>query len=159
MTCPENRHCANCIGTLSLPIKSVVSCHTTSKCRSGYQCGLDATWLASRVISRAQVGEAVRLFHRLGRVRQRPLHPQGPRLRRTPRLPVRRSPARQLRRNRLRMYVRRIVISLCVKLMLLAITYFYFRPYTPWVKKQDTKLLPVTSPSINRFLKFFRWQT
>ena len=31
---------------------------------------------------------------------------------------------------------------------------------TPWVnKKQDTKLLPVTSPSSNRFSQFFRWQT
>ena len=26
-------------------------------------------------------------------------------------------------------------------------------------KKQDTKLLPVTSPNVNRFSKFFHWQT
>jgi len=32
---------------------------------------------------------------------------------------------------------------------------------TPWVKKQDTKLMPVTSPDNNNswFSKFFRWQT
>jgi len=29
-------------------------------------------------------------------------------------------------------------------------------PYTTlWVKKHDTKLLPITSPNVNRFLKFF----
>ena len=28
---------------------------------------------------------------------------------------------------------------------------------TPWVKKQDTKLLPITSPNVNRFSKLFRW--
>ena len=27
--------------------------------------------------------------------------------------------------------------------------------YTLWVKKQDTKLLPITSPNINRFSNFF----
>jgi len=27
------------------------------------------------------------------------------------------------------------------------------------LKKQDTKLLPITSPSVNRFSKFFHWQT
>ena len=26
-------------------------------------------------------------------------------------------------------------------------------------KKQDTKLLPITSPNVNRFSKFFNWQT
>jgi len=26
-------------------------------------------------------------------------------------------------------------------------------------KKQDTKLLPITSPNFNRFSKFFHWQT
>jgi len=26
-------------------------------------------------------------------------------------------------------------------------------------KKQDTKLMPITSPNINRFSKFFHWQT
>ena len=26
-------------------------------------------------------------------------------------------------------------------------------------KKQDTKLLPITSPNVNRFSKFFQWQT
>jgi len=26
-------------------------------------------------------------------------------------------------------------------------------------KKQDTKLLPITSPNVNRFSKFFHWQT
>ena len=31
MTCPGNRHSANCIGTLSLPIKSVVSCQDDVK--------------------------------------------------------------------------------------------------------------------------------
>jgi len=32
--------------------------------------------------------------------------------------------------------------------------------YTRWVKKkQDTKLLPITSPNINRFSQFFYWQT
>jgi len=30
---------------------------------------------------------------------------------------------------------------------------------TPWVIKQDTKLLPKTSPNVNRFSKFFRWQS
>jgi len=30
---------------------------------------------------------------------------------------------------------------------------------TAWVKKQDTKLLPITSPNVNRFSKFFHWQT
>ena len=30
---------------------------------------------------------------------------------------------------------------------------------TPRVKKQDTKLLPITSPNINRFSKFLHWQT
>jgi len=31
---------------------------------------------------------------------------------------------------------------------------------TPWVnKKQDTKLLPITSPNNNWFSQFFRWQT
>ena len=27
------------------------------------------------------------------------------------------------------------------------------------LKKQDTKLLPITSPNVNRFSKFFHWQT
>ena len=31
MTCPGNRHCANCTGTLSLPIKSAVSCQDDVK--------------------------------------------------------------------------------------------------------------------------------
>ena len=31
--------------------------------------------------------------------------------------------------------------------------------YTVSQKKQDTKLLPITSPNVNRFSKFFRWQT
>jgi len=26
-------------------------------------------------------------------------------------------------------------------------------------KKQDTKLLPITSPNVNRFSNFFHWQT
>jgi len=29
----------------------------------------------------------------------------------------------------------------------------------PWVKKQDTNLLPITSPNVNRFSKFFREHT
>jgi len=29
--------------------------------------------------------------------------------------------------------------------------------YTVSQKKQDTKLLPITSPNINRFSKFFHW--
>ena len=28
--------------------------------------------------------------------------------------------------------------------------------YTPWAKKQDIKLFPITSPNVNQFLKFFR---
>jgi len=28
---------------------------------------------------------------------------------------------------------------------------------TPWVKKQDTKLLPITSPNVNRFSKCCHW--
>jgi len=31
--------------------------------------------------------------------------------------------------------------------------------YTVSQKKQDTKLLPITSPNFNRFSKFFHWQT
>jgi len=31
--------------------------------------------------------------------------------------------------------------------------------YTLSQKKQDTKLLPITSPNVNRFSKFFHWQT
>jgi len=31
--------------------------------------------------------------------------------------------------------------------------------YTLCLKKQDTKLLPITSPNVNRFSKFFHWQT
>ena len=31
--------------------------------------------------------------------------------------------------------------------------------YTVSQKKQDTKLLPITSPNVNRFSKFFHWQT
>ena len=31
--------------------------------------------------------------------------------------------------------------------------------YTVSQKKQDTKLLPITSPNVNRFSKFFYWQT
>ena len=27
------------------------------------------------------------------------------------------------------------------------------------LKKQDTRLLPITSPNVNRFSKFFHWQT
>ena len=27
------------------------------------------------------------------------------------------------------------------------------------LKKQDTKLLPITSPNVNRFSNFFHWQT
>jgi len=27
------------------------------------------------------------------------------------------------------------------------------------LKKQDTTLLPITSPNVNRFSKFFHWQT
>jgi len=30
---------------------------------------------------------------------------------------------------------------------------------TPWVKKRDNKLLAITSPNVNRFLKFFHWQS
>ena len=30
---------------------------------------------------------------------------------------------------------------------------------TLWVKKQDTKLLPITSLNINRFSNFFHWRT
>jgi len=30
---------------------------------------------------------------------------------------------------------------------------------TPWVKKQDTKHLPITFPNVNRFSKFFHCQT
>ena len=33
------------------------------------------------------------------------------------------------------------------------------RLYTVSQKKQDTKLLPITSPNVNRFSKFFHWQT
>jgi len=29
--------------------------------------------------------------------------------------------------------------------------------YTVSQKKQDTKLLPITSPNVNRFSKFFHW--
>ena len=36
--------------------------------------------------------------------------------------------------------------------------YTYARMYTV-SKKQDTKLLPITSPNVNRFSKFFHWQT
>ena len=35
----------------------------------------------------------------------------------------------------------------------------YLKYYTISQKKQDTKLMPITSPNVNRFLKFFRWQT
>ena len=31
--------------------------------------------------------------------------------------------------------------------------------YTLCLKKQDTKLLPITSQNVNRFSKFFYWQT
>ena len=31
--------------------------------------------------------------------------------------------------------------------------------YTVSQKKQDTKLLPITSPNVNRFSKFFHWQS
>ena len=31
--------------------------------------------------------------------------------------------------------------------------------YTVSQKKQDTKLLPITFPNVNRFSKFFHWQT
>ena len=31
--------------------------------------------------------------------------------------------------------------------------------YTVSQKKQDTKLLPITSANVNRFSKFFHWQT
>jgi len=35
-----------------------------------------------------------------------------------------------------------------------------FEPYLHCVsKKQDTKFLPITSPNVNRFSKFFHWQT
>ena len=30
---------------------------------------------------------------------------------------------------------------------------------TLWVQKQDTELWPITFPNVNRFSKFFRWQT
>jgi len=33
------------------------------------------------------------------------------------------------------------------------------RLYTVSQKKQDTKLLPITSLNVNRFSKFFHWQT
>jgi len=33
------------------------------------------------------------------------------------------------------------------------------RNYTVSQKKQDTKLLPITSPNVNRFSKFFHWLT
>ena len=35
----------------------------------------------------------------------------------------------------------------------------YAAQYTVSQKKQDTKLLPITSPNVNRFSKFFHWQT
>jgi len=31
--------------------------------------------------------------------------------------------------------------------------------YSVSQKKQDTKLLPITSPNVNRFSRFFHWQT
>jgi len=31
--------------------------------------------------------------------------------------------------------------------------------YTLCLEKQDIKLLPITSPNVNRFSKFFHWQT
>ena len=31
--------------------------------------------------------------------------------------------------------------------------------YTPSQKKQDTKLLPITAPNVNRFSQFFHWHT
>jgi len=34
-----------------------------------------------------------------------------------------------------------------------------FERYTLSQKKQDTKLLPVTFPNVNRFSNFFHWQT
>ena len=34
---------------------------------------------------------------------------------------------------------------------------FYIYIYTVSQKKQDTKLLPITSPNVNRFSKFFHW--
>jgi len=33
------------------------------------------------------------------------------------------------------------------------------RKYTVSQKKQDTKLLPIISPNVNRFSQFFHWQT
>ena len=33
-----------------------------------------------------------------------------------------------------------------------------FVGYTPWVKKQDTKLFPITSPRVNRCTKLFRYR-
>ena len=33
----------------------------------------------------------------------------------------------------------------------------YSSTYTVSQKKQDTKLLPITSPNVNRFSKFFHW--
>jgi len=40
------------------------------------------------------------------------------------------------------------------------ISFFTFSAgYTLWVKKQDTKYLPITSPNVNRFSKFFHCQT
>jgi len=33
----------------------------------------------------------------------------------------------------------------------------YRHTYTVSQKKQDTKLLPITSPNVNRFSKFFHW--
>ena len=36
---------------------------------------------------------------------------------------------------------------------------FWQRDTTLWVKKQDMKLLPISSPNVNRFSQFFYHQT
>ena len=45
-----------------------------------------------------------------------------------------------------------LVINFSVCLMLLSNCYIHCVS-----KKQDTKLLPITSPNVNRFSKFFHW--
>ena len=61
------------------------------------------------------------------------------------------------------------VFCLCVCLWVTKIIFTFFtflivlmykHQYTLCLKKkQDTKLLPITSPNVNRFSKFFHWQT
>ena len=44
-------------------------------------------------------------------------------------------------------------------LFLMCATDIHTYIYTVSQKKQDTKLLPITSPNVNRFSKFFHWLT